>query len=81
MPIQSFFFIVLMCGAGDAVEPDTFVLNCQLFRTIIQPFTQNSLPRVRIKHQTTKTESLHTPPIMAMLILAQHNNQPTIPRH
>jgi hypothetical protein len=76
------FLIVLMCGAGDAVKPDTFVLNCQLFRTEIQPFTQNSLARARIKHQTTiKTKPLPTSPTMAMLILAQHNNQPTIPRH
>jgi hypothetical protein len=31
MPIGS-IFIVLICGAGDAVKPETFVLNCQLFR-------------------------------------------------
>ena len=44
-----------MCGAGDAVKPDTFVLNCQLFRTKIQPFTQNSLPHARA-HQTPNTK-------------------------
>jgi hypothetical protein len=70
-----------MCGAGDAVKPDTFVRNSQLFRTKIQPFPQNSLPRARIKHQTTKTKWLRTLLTMAMLILAEHNNQPTILRH
>jgi hypothetical protein len=36
-----------MCGAGDAVKIFTFVLNCQLFRTKVQLFTQDSLPCAR----------------------------------
>jgi hypothetical protein len=68
-----------MCGAGDAVKLVTCVLNCQLFRTKVQLFTQNPLPRhAHIKQQTTKTKSFPTPPAMATLILTQHNNQPTI---
>jgi hypothetical protein len=39
------------------------------------------LPRLRIRHQKTKTESLRIQPAMATLIFAQHNNQPTIPHH
>ncbi len=53
-----------MCGAGDAVKPDTFVLNCQLFRTKIQPFTQNSLPHARAsntKHQIQNRCAPHRP--------------------
>jgi hypothetical protein len=42
---------------------------------------KKTLPRSRIKEQTTKKKSLHIRPTMATLILAQHNNQPTIPRH
>jgi hypothetical protein len=41
---------------------------------------QKMLPRSRITHQTTKTKSSRIRPTMATLILAQHNNQPTIPR-
>ncbi len=61
---KAFIFIFLMCGAGDAVKPDTFVLNCQLFRTKIQPFTQNSLPHARAsntKHQTQNRCAPHRP--------------------
>jgi hypothetical protein len=35
-----------MCGAGEAIKIVTFVPNCQLFRTKVQLFIQNSLPRV-----------------------------------
>jgi hypothetical protein len=50
MPIQSVFFIVLMCGAGDAqkfTKIDVLVPNWQTFRPKVQLFTQNSLPRAR----------------------------------
>jgi hypothetical protein len=71
-----------MGPAGDAQAPDIFVLNGQLFRSNIEHFAQNSLPRARImKHPTTKTKSLCIPPAMAALILAQHNNQPAILWH
>jgi hypothetical protein len=45
-----------MCGAGDAIKIVTFVLNCQLFRTKVQLFIQNSLPcaRARSKQQEQK---------------------------
>jgi hypothetical protein len=36
-----------MCGAGDAIKIFTFIWNCQLFRTKVQLFIQNSLPRAR----------------------------------
>jgi hypothetical protein len=42
---------------------------------------QKTLPRSRISHQTTKTKSSRIRATMATLILAQHNNQPTIPWH
>jgi hypothetical protein len=43
---------------------------------------QKTLPRSRIRHQTTKMKSLRIQPAtMATLILDQHNNQPTIPHH
>jgi hypothetical protein len=38
---------------------------------------QKMLPGWSITHQTTKTKFLHIWPTMAMLGLAQHNNQPT----
>jgi hypothetical protein len=41
---------------------------------------QKTLPRSRIMHRTTKTKSWRIRPAMATLILAQHNNQPTIQR-
>jgi hypothetical protein len=40
-----------------------------------------TLPHLSIEHQTAKTKSLRIGPAMAILILAQHNNQPTISRH
>jgi hypothetical protein len=43
-----------MRRAGDAVKIVTFVLNCQLFKTKVQLFIQNSLFLVRM-HQTTTT--------------------------
>jgi hypothetical protein len=46
--------IAIMCGAGDAVKLVTFVLNCQLSRTKIQPFTQHSLPHTSASN--TKNE-------------------------
>jgi hypothetical protein len=68
---EAFYFIVLMCGAGDAVNPNTFVLNCQIFRTKMQPFIQNSLARARGSNtKQQKRKSLRTPPTMAMLVLA-----------
>jgi hypothetical protein len=73
--------MVLMCGEGDTQKPDTFILNCQLFRTKMQPFAQNLLPPARIKHQKTTMKLLHRSLTMTMLLLAQHNNQPTILRH
>jgi hypothetical protein len=42
--MKIFIIIVIMCGAGDAVKIVTFFLNCQLFKTKVQLFTQNSLP-------------------------------------
>ena len=40
------------------------------------------IPRLPIKHQTTKTKSLRIlSASMATLILAQNNNQPTILQH
>jgi phage/plasmid primase-like uncharacterized protein len=51
-----FLIIVIMCGAGDAVRIVTFVLNCQLFRTKVQLFIQNSLPRARAPNNTNKNK-------------------------
>jgi hypothetical protein len=45
-----------MCEAPYAVKLVTFVLNCQLFRTKAQLFTQNSLPRARA-HQTPNSKN------------------------
>jgi hypothetical protein len=45
--MKSFSIIVIMCGAGDAAKIVSFVLNCQLFRTKVQLFTLNALPRAR----------------------------------
>jgi hypothetical protein len=81
---EAFFInVLIMCGTGDAVKLVTFVLNCQLFRTKVHFFNSkftSSCARFK-QHQTTKTKLLPTPPTMATLILAQHNNKPTIPRH
>jgi hypothetical protein len=46
-----------MCGAGDAVKIVTFVLNCQLFRTKVQLFIQNSLPRARAPNDNNKNKN------------------------
>jgi hypothetical protein len=46
-----------MCGAGDAVKIVSFVLNCQLFRTKVQLFIQNSLPRARAPNNNNKIAS------------------------
>jgi hypothetical protein len=54
--MKHFLIIVTMCEAVEALKPDIFVLNCQPFRTKLYHFAQNSLPRARIKHQTTKNE-------------------------
>jgi hypothetical protein len=59
-----FLIIVIMCGAGagDAVKVVTFVLNCQLFRTKIQPFIQISLPGARASNtKQTKNQSVAHP--------------------
>jgi hypothetical protein len=42
---------------------------------------QRTLPGSRITHQTTATKLLRIQPTMAMLSLAQRNNQSTIERH
>jgi signal transduction protein with GAF and PtsI domain len=49
MPEWSVFFkiVIMLCRAGDARKIVTFVPNCQLFRTKVQLFIQNSLPRAR----------------------------------
>jgi hypothetical protein len=55
MPVCSvFLIIVIMCGAGDARKIVTFVPNCQLFRTKVKLFIQNSLPHARSKQQQQK---------------------------
>jgi hypothetical protein len=63
MPVpRVFFIIVIMCGGGDAVKIVTFVLNCQLFRTKVQLFTQNSLPCARAsnnKHEILAHSTTH----------------------
>jgi hypothetical protein len=63
-----------MDEAVDAQKLDIFVLNCQPFRTKIQHFASSA-------HQTSKTKLLHIPPVMAVLILAQQNIQPTFLWH
>jgi hypothetical protein len=50
-----------MCGAGDAVKIVTFVLNCQLFRTKVQLFTQSSLPRACPSNNKQQKQN-HCPP-------------------
>jgi hypothetical protein len=46
-----------MCGAGDAIKIVTFVPNCQLFRTNVQLFIQNSLPPVRAPNNNNKNKT------------------------
>jgi hypothetical protein len=70
-----------MCGAVDAPKIVTFVPNCHyLEQKFSFLFKIHFLVRA---HQTTttKTKWLRIQPTMAMLILAQYNNQPTISRH
>jgi hypothetical protein len=70
-----------MCGAGDAQKNLIFVPNCHyLEQKFSFLFKIHFLVRA---HQTTttKTKLLRIQPTMATLILAQHNNQPTISRH
>jgi hypothetical protein len=43
-----------MSGAGDARKIVTFVPNCQLFRTKVQLFIQNSLPRAPAPNNNNK---------------------------
>jgi hypothetical protein len=43
--------------------------------------SKNASSLAYIEHQTTTKKSLHIRPAMATLILAQHNNQPTISRY
>jgi hypothetical protein len=51
-----------MCaGAGDAVKIVTFVLNCQLFRTKVQLFIQNSLPRMRAPNNNNENKIVAHP--------------------
>ena len=50
-----------MCGAGDAVKPDTFVLNCQLFRAKVQLFTQSSLPRASASNNKQQKQNRCAP--------------------
>jgi hypothetical protein len=45
-----------MCGAGDAQKIVTFVPNCQLFRTKVQLFIQNSLPRARAPNNNNRQQ-------------------------
>jgi hypothetical protein len=70
-----------MCGAGDARKIVTFVPN---YHYLEQKFSFLFKIHFLVRaHQTTttKTKSLRIRPTMAMLILAQYNNQPTISRH
>jgi hypothetical protein len=53
--------IVIMCGAGDARKIVTFFPNCQLFRTKVQLFIQNSLPRVRAPNNNNKNKIVAHP--------------------
>jgi hypothetical protein len=46
-----------MCGAGDARKLVIFVPNCQLFRTKVQLFIQNSLPRARAPNNINKNKN------------------------
>jgi hypothetical protein len=62
MPVCSvFLIIVIMCGAGDAIKIVTFVPNCQLFRTKVQLFIQNSLSRARAPNNNNKNKIVAHP--------------------
>jgi hypothetical protein len=68
-----------MCGAGDARKIVTFVPNCQLFRTKVQLFIQDSLPRARAPNNNNKIVA--HPTNHGNAPFGQYNNQPTISRH
>jgi hypothetical protein len=62
MPVCSFFLIiVIMCGGGDARKMVSFVPNCQLFRTKVQLFIQNSLPSARAPNNNNKNKIVARP--------------------
>jgi hypothetical protein len=62
MPVSSvFLIIVIMCGAEDAIKIVTFVPNCQLFRTKVQLFIQNSLTRARASNNNNKNKIVAHP--------------------
>jgi hypothetical protein len=52
-----------------------------LFAKMRAQIVPKTLPHSPIKRHTTKTKLLRIRPTMATLVLAQHNNQPTISRH
>jgi hypothetical protein len=50
-----------MCGAGDARKILFFVPNCQLFRTKVQLFIQNSRPPARTPNNNNKNKIVAHP--------------------
>jgi hypothetical protein len=71
---------LLVLSIHEEKWPPNFSPNPML-ELLFAQIDQKTLPHSPTGRQTTKTKSLRIQPTMATLVLAQHNNQPTISRH